>query len=414
MAQVTTPDIGHMNNSMIWLLLFFLLLSSTVHGQLNVGTDGLTVKKNTIFSVDGLALVPSTDLSLRSVSVTRESVPVQWPQFSGIKRVYRFSSPIAYQGSVNMSFLDAELNGNSTKDLVLAYTSLGTSSDYLNYSLSPSSVVNSSKKLISRSFEQVTNISDLTAVTPGSLVVPVSPSNVTICEGSSVTLSTIPGTSWQWFRNGVLMPGSVGPELSVSKSGNYTVRVVFQSGLAVVSDPAVVVVNTALVGNLISDRGTTISLGETTTLIASGGLSYFWEEEDGIVSGSHTDSLVVRPSKNTTYKVVISNGSGCNVVKTIDITVKDDYKTLLANNIITPNGDGVNDVWIVQNIDLYPNNEVVIFDRAGRVVFKQFDYKNTWDGTFNGVALPEDTYYFALYINSGKGKLTGFISIVRD
>lgn len=413
MAQVSTPHIRKMKST-IWLLLSLVLLSFNLYAQLNVGSEGLTVKKGTTFSVDGLALVPSSDLSLRSATVTRESVPVQWPQFSGIRRVYRFSSPIAYQGSLNMNFQDEELNGNSARDLVLAYTSAGVSSDYSKYTLSSSSVVNMSAKWISQSFEQFTNISDLTAVTPGSLIVPVSPSNVTICEGSSVTLSTIPGASWQWFRDGVLLPGSVGPELSVSKSGNYTVRVVFQSGQAVVSDPAVVVVNTALVGNLSSDKGTIVSLGETTTLIASGGLSYFWQEEDGIVSGNHTDSLVVRPSRNTTYKVIISNGSGCNVVKTIDIEVKDDYKTLLANNILTPNGDGVNDVWIVKNIDLYPNNEVVIFDRAGRVVFRQFDYNNTWDGTINGLALPEDTYYFALYINSGKGKLTGFISIVRD
>lgn len=413
MAQVITPHIRKMKST-IWLLLSLMLLSSNLYAQLNVGGEGLTVKKGTTFSVDGLALVPSTDLSLRSVTITRESVPIQWPQFSGIKRVYRFSNPIAYQGALNMSFLDEELNGNIAKNLVLAYTSGGVSSDYSKYTLSSSSVVNTSAKWISHSFEQLANISDLTAVTPGSLVVPISPSNVTICEGSTVTLSTILGASWQWFRDGVLLPGSVGSELSVSKSGNYTVRVVFQSGQAVVSDPAVVVVNTALVGNLSSDKGTTISLGETTTLIASGGLSYFWQEEDGIVSGNHTDSLVVRPSKKTTYKVVISNGSGCNVVKTIDIEVKDDYKTLLANNILTPNGDGVNDVWIVNNIDLYPNNEVVIFDRAGRVVFRQFDYNNTWDGTINGLALPEDTYYFALYINSGKGKITGFISIVRD
>lgn len=413
MAQVITPHIRKMKST-IWLLLSFMLLSSNLYAQLNVGAEGLTVKKGTTFSVDGLALVPSTDLSLRSVTITRESVPVQWPQFSGIKRVYRFNNPIAYQGALNMSFLDEELNGNVAKNLVMAYTSAGTSSDYSKYALSSSSVVNTSAKWISQSFEQLAHISDLTAVTPGSLVVPISPANATICEGSSVTLSTIPGASWQWFKDGVLLPGSVGPELSVSKSGNYTVRVVFQSGQAVVSEPAVVVVNTALVGDLISIKGTSVSLGKTTTLIASGGLSYFWHEEDGIVSGNHTDSLVVRPSKNTTYKVVISNGSGCNVVKTINIEVKEDYSVLLANNILTPNGDGVNDVWIVNNIDLYPDNEVVIFDRAGRVVYRQFDYKNTWDGTINGLALPEDTYYFALYVNSGKGKLTGFISIVRD
>ncbi|PRY48904.1 gliding motility-associated-like protein [Arcticibacter pallidicorallinus] len=413
MAQITTSDIGNIKNTIIGLLLSFLLLPSTGQAQISIGAEGLTVKQNTLFSLEGLALVPSIELTLRSVSLTRDSAPVQWPQFSGIKRVYRFSSPIAFQGALNMSFMDSELNGNAAKDLVLAYTSLSTSSDYLNYSLSTSSLVNTSTKLISHDFEQIASLSGLTAVTPGSLVVPVTPANATICEGSSVTLSTIPGASWQWFRNGVLIPGGTGPSLVASGSGNYTVRVVFQSGLAVVSEPAEVVVNTSLVGNLSSAR-TTISLGETTTLKASGGIAYFWEEADGIISGSHTDSLVVRPSKNATYKVVISNGSGCNVVKTIDIEVKDDYKTLIANNIVTPNGDGVNDVWIVQNLDLYPNNEVVIFDRAGRVVFRQFDYKNTWDGTHNGVALPEDTYYYALYINSGKGKLTGFITIVRD
>jgi len=414
MVQIKMIHYISMRRLLIGLLTFFALLPVQLQAQLTVGAEGMTVKKGTTLSVDGLALVPDADLSLKSLSITRESIPVQWPQFSGIKRQYRFSSPIAYQGSVAMTFLDSELNGNEAQNLVVAHTAAGPGAGYMDYTLSSGSIINSFRKVISQDFAKLTTMTGLTAVTPGSLLVPVTPANATICDGSTITLRTIPGASWQWFRDGMLLPGSVGQELIVSRSGNYTVRVVFESGSSVMSDPASVTVNTALVGNLISERGTSISLGEKTTLVASGGLSYFWEDEEGIVSGMHTDSLVVRPSKNTTYKVVISNGSGCNVVKTIDIAVKDDYRTLLANNILTPNGDGVNDVWVVKNLDLYPNNEVVIFDRAGRVVFKQFDYKNTWDGTLNGVPLPEDTYYYALYINSGKGKLTGFITLVRD
>lgn len=90
------------------------------------------------------------------------------------------------------------------------------------------------------------------------------------------------------------------------------------------------------------------------------------------------------------------------------------YAEIETNNMITPNGDGVNDVWIVKNILKYPNNEVRIFDREGRVVFNMNGYDNTWDGRFNGNPLPEDTYYYILYFDSGKFKKTGFISIVRE
>jgi gliding motility-associated-like protein len=90
------------------------------------------------------------------------------------------------------------------------------------------------------------------------------------------------------------------------------------------------------------------------------------------------------------------------------------YTELLANNMITPNGDGVNDTWIVKNIHLYPNNELKIYDRDGRLVFDMIGYDNTWGGMFNGNPLPEDSYYYVLYFDSGKAKKAGFISIVRE
>ncbi|SMC98234.1 gliding motility-associated C-terminal domain-containing protein [Pedobacter nyackensis] len=90
------------------------------------------------------------------------------------------------------------------------------------------------------------------------------------------------------------------------------------------------------------------------------------------------------------------------------------YTELLANNMITPNGDGVNDTWIVKNIHLYPNNELKIYDRDGRLVFDMIGYDNTWGGMFNGSPLSEDSYYYVLYFDSGKAKKAGFISIVRE
>lgn len=92
------------------------------------------------------------------------------------------------------------------------------------------------------------------------------------------------------------------------------------------------------------------------------------------------------------------------------------YMELEIHNVITPNDDGINDRWIIKNIELYPNNAVRILDRDGRLVYSKLGYDNSWNGTYNGLPLPEDTYYYVLYLDSNKGKdtLTGYISLIRE
>ena len=123
--------------------------------------------------------------------------------------------------------------------------------------------------------------------------------------------------------------------------------------------------------------------------------------------------LTVRPSQTTTYTVRVTNSSGCSSLKSITITVAEDFK-LVANNILTPNGDGVNDTWIVKNIDLYPENEVRIIDRNGREMYRVKSYNNTWDGSSNGTQLAEGTYYYIITYGPGKFVQKGFITITRN
>lgn len=391
-----------------------MLFPNSLKAQLNAGTEGLYIKSGTSFSVDGLALIPSGDLYMNNLSIIRESLPVNWPQYNGIRRIYHFSSPVMYRGYLALDYMDTELNGNKAAELTLAYTSTVASTTYTSYTFSSLSMVDLKKNIITEDFGTTINFSDLTAVTQGFLVPPVTPSEATtICEGSSVTLSTVEAMAWQWYRDGIQLTGSKRRNLVVSQSGNYSVRATFSNGVASTSFPVTVNVSPAIEGEVLSDAKTGLSLGATAKLTASGGTSYQWESADGIINGLNSDTIVVRPSKSTTYQVIISNSFGCNTVKTVEVLVANDYKTLEANNLITPNADGINDFWVVKNIDLYPNNEVKIFDRAGRLVFSKTGYNNTWDGTFNGILLAEDTYYYVLYLDSGKGKLTGFISVVR-
>ncbi|RFZ84280.1 hypothetical protein DYU05_01225 [Mucilaginibacter terrenus] len=86
---------------------------------------------------------------------------------------------------------------------------------------------------------------------------------------------------------------------------------------------------------------------------------------------------------------------------------------VVANNILSPNGDGKNDTWIVSNIESYPENTVNVTDGGGNVVFSKKGYANDWAGTYRGGVLSEGTYYYT--IDLGKSNLIkGFFTVVRD
>ena len=83
--------------------------------------------------------------------------------------------------------------------------------------------------------------------------------------------------------------------------------------------------------------------------------------------------------------------------------------------VITPNGDGVNDLFFVPclNVDSVLDNEVTIFNQWGDEVFHAQPYDNNWEGTFNGEPLPTGTYYFVVKFNGNAGVKTGFLIIQR-
>jgi gliding motility-associated-like protein len=84
-----------------------------------------------------------------------------------------------------------------------------------------------------------------------------------------------------------------------------------------------------------------------------------------------------------------------------------------ANNILSPNGDGINDIWIVKNIAFYPKNTVTVYDRNGKVVFNKQNYGNDWAGTYRGSVLNNGTYY--CWVDLGNGTyIRGFITVVKD
>ncbi|WP_430966073.1 gliding motility-associated C-terminal domain-containing protein [Spongiimicrobium sp. 2-473A-2-J] len=94
----------------------------------------------------------------------------------------------------------------------------------------------------------------------------------------------------------------------------------------------------------------------------------------------------------------------------------------LDNYLLTPNGDGVNDVLVIQElIDLSPNNSLKIFDRNGLQVFDMINYSNEFDGTSNmdnlvinrDAGLPEGVYFYLIFMDDLDLEFQGFLYLDR-
>jgi len=137
---------------------------------------------------------------------------------------------------------------------------------------------------------------------------------------------------------------------------------------------------------------------------------------DDLTSSPVVETTALTSSDPGTYPITVSGAVDPNYAITYvsgTLTILPP-PTLVANNILTPNGDGVNDVWIVHDIQFYPDNTVTIYDRAGRQVYSKHGYNNDWGGTANGKPLQEGTYYYVLVLKPDLPYIRGFISIIRS
>jgi len=100
-------------------------------------------------------------------------------------------------------------------------------------------------------------------------------------------------------------------------------------------------------------------------------------------------------------------------IVTIGVTGVQGSGECLIPNIISPNDDGNNDFFLISCLDLFPNNQLRIFNRWGDKVYETRNYQNDWAGTYNRNPLPAGTYFYMLELEEGADPLTGFITIFR-
>jgi gliding motility-associated-like protein len=148
---------------------------------------------------------------------------------------------------------------------------------------------------------------------------------------------------------------------------------------------------------------------------------YYWNYSGSGVSlsiNSNTINLDFTDDATSGYlRVVgIENGTGSLDSAKLYITVNpcDSIVRYEFNipNTFTPNGDGINEVFYIQ--DLPPNSKLVVFNRLGKTVYATDDYQNDWEGKdSNGNLLATDTYWYIFTLPGKSKEFKGYIYIRR-
>lgn len=236
--------------------------------------------------------------------------------------------------------------------------------------------------------------------------------DITICEGTSTTLSASGGTRYYWTPSNTLSIDSIPNPVATPKDNTVYNLVMFnQYGCF---DTASVRVNIwkRAIANAGPDKKTRLGFPVNITGSIKGtDIDYFWTPPTFI---SNPNQLVtpVNPPESTTYTLHAVSRHGCG--DSLDNVFVKIYDKVLVPNVFSPNGDGINDTWIIEPLEFFTEAITTVFNRYGTPIYTSKGYSKPWDGTSKGHPVPVGTYYYVIDLKTGKEPIvTGSVTIIR-
>jgi len=241
----------------------------------------------------------------------------------------------------------------------------------------------------------------------GNINVEIESTASTLCEGEELTLSTSAEfDSYSWSN------GSTEPSITIATGGSYSVTVTDENGCEASDNITIDELDAPQVE--ITSSANNISPGDTVTLVVTGLTDATWSPGTSVSDSTSTETTASLIA-TTLFTVRGTGENGCPASSEIEIIVLQDQigSILQPKKYFSPNDDTVNDVWVIDKIDQFPDCSIEIFDQTGNRIYEAQPYLNDWDGTSKGSDVPNGVYYFVIKCGGSEIVKSGSITLLR-
>ncbi len=217
----------------------------------------------------------------------------------------------------------------------------------------------------------------------------------------------IEGFTYRWFKGADEVIVKDPQKITIVEAGDYRLEI-SGVGACEAKFPPIPIHVVAF-----DDEGITVSPsekvvlieGETRTITADGASTYAWYNEDEELL---SEAKTLEVDELGTYILIAKANGGCEIRKKIEVVAQDEQ--IIVPNVVSPNGDSINDTWQLSNKYAFqPEVTIIIYNANGREVFKTTDYKNDWP---MGDMLNQRIFYYKILRKDSLIK-SGTISILR-
>jgi gliding motility-associated-like protein len=259
----------------------------------------------------------------------------------------------------------------------------------------------------------INSLSDAGTISP--------PTNSIVCpriNSNTLQLSGYVGNVVAWLYNDgdgagwKKIQSSFPSEVFSNITNTTTCYALVQNANCPVDTSNKVSINVHSINPVYAGKDTVVGENQRVILNGKGTGTPKWLPQSSEIENPYTFNTTALPKLTTEYILEVTDANGCVNSDSVLIKVVSKQYDGKITTLFTPNGDGVNDEWFIENINFYPENEVLVYNLNGNLVYNKKSYNNDWRGTYNDKPLPNGTYFYVFVVDKSGQTYKGSVEII--